>query len=111
VFCHAAPFEPFGIVAIEAMAAGLPVVVPSSGGVRETVEHGVNGLLYPALNHHALGNLIVTFANEPALRERMGAASRRIVEERFSVQQYLPKLYRAYGIEVDRSATTVGASA
>jgi glycosyltransferase involved in cell wall biosynthesis len=111
VFCHAAPFEPFGIVAIEAMAAGLPVVVPSSGGVRETVEHGVNGLLYPALNHHALGKLMMTFANEPALRERMGAASRRIVEERFSVEQYLPKLYRAYGIDVDRSATTVGASA
>ena len=111
VFCHAAPFEPFGIVAIEAMAAGLPIVVPSSGGVRETVEHGVNGLLYPALNHHALGKLMVTFANEPALRERMGAASRRIVEERFSVKQYLPKLYRAYGIDVDRSATTMGASA
>jgi glycosyltransferase involved in cell wall biosynthesis len=111
VFCHAAPFEPFGIVAIEAMAVGLPVVVPSSGGVRETVEHGVNGLLYPALNHHALGKLMVTFANEPALRERMGAASRRIVEERFSVEQYLPKLYQAYGIDVDRSATTVGARA
>jgi 1,4-alpha-glucan branching enzyme len=111
VFCHAAPFEPFGIVAIEAMAVGLPVVVPSSGGVREIVEHGVNGLLYPALNHHALGKLMMTFANEPALRERMGAASWRIAEERFSVEQYLPKLYKAYGIDVDRSATTVGASA
>jgi glycosyltransferase involved in cell wall biosynthesis len=111
VFCHAAPFEPFGIVAIEAMAVGLPVVVPSSGGIREIVEHGVSGLLYPALNHQALGKLMVTFANKPALREHMGAASRRMVEERFSVEQYLPKLYRAYGIDVDRSATTVGASA
>jgi len=111
VFCHAAPFEPFGIVAIEAMAVGLPVVVPSSGGVRETVEHGVNGLLYPALNHHALGELMVTFANEPALRERMGVASRRMVQERFAVGQYLSKLYQAYGMNVRRSATTVGASA
>jgi glycosyltransferase involved in cell wall biosynthesis len=93
------------------MAVGLPVVVPSSGGVRETVEHGVNGLLYPALNHHALSELMVTLTNEPALRERMGAASWRIAEERFSVEQYLPKLYKAYGIDVDRSATTVGASA
>jgi hypothetical protein len=41
----------------------------------------------------------------------MGAASWRIAEERFSVEQYLPKLYKAYGIDVDRSATTVGASA
>jgi glycosyltransferase involved in cell wall biosynthesis len=111
VFCHAAPFEPFGIVAIEAMAVGLPIVVPSSGGVREIVEHGVNGLLYPAPNHHALGELMVTLTNESALRERMGTASRRIVEERFSVERYLSKLYQAYGIDVDRSATTVGASA
>ena len=111
VFCHAAPFEPFGIVAIEAMAVGLPIVVPSSGGVLETVEHGVNGLLYPALNHHALGKVMVTFTNESALRERMGEASRRIVEERFSVRQYLSKLYQAYGIDVDRSPTTMGASA
>jgi 1,4-alpha-glucan branching enzyme len=111
VFCHAAPFEPFGIVAIEAMAVGLPAVVPSSGGVRKTVEHGVNGLLYPALNHRALGELMATFAKEPALRERMGAAGRRIVEERFSVQPYLLKLYQTYGIDIDRSATRVGASA
>jgi glycosyltransferase involved in cell wall biosynthesis len=110
VFCHAAPFEPFGIVAIEAMAVGLPIVVPNSGGVREIVEHGVNGLLYPALNHHALGELMVTLTNESALRERMGTASRRIAEN-FSVQQYVFKLYQAYGIDVNRSATTVGASA
>ena len=71
VFCHAAPFEPFGIVAIEAMAVGLPVVVPDSGGIRETVEHGVNGLLYPALNHQALGQIMATFAREAALRESM----------------------------------------
>jgi glycosyltransferase involved in cell wall biosynthesis len=111
VFCHAAPFEPFGIVAIEAMAVGLPIVVPDSGGIREIVEHGVNGLLYPALNHQALGDAIVTFSNEPTLRESMGIASRKIVEERFSVQQYLSKLYQAYGIDVAHNTAAVGASA
>ncbi|HXM63308.1 MAG TPA: glycosyltransferase family 4 protein [Terriglobales bacterium] len=111
VFCHAAPFEPFGIVAIEAMAVGLPVVVPNSGGVRETVEHGVNGLLYPALNHQALGEAMVTFANQPALRESMGMASRKIVEERLSVQQYLSRLYQVYGVDVANNTAAVGASA
>jgi glycosyltransferase involved in cell wall biosynthesis len=110
VFCHAAPFEPFGIVAIEAMAAGLPVVVPNSAGVRETVEHGVNGLLYPALNHQDLASAMVTLANDLALRESMGMASRKIAEERFSVQQYLPKLYQAYGIDVACNTVTAGAS-
>jgi glycosyltransferase involved in cell wall biosynthesis len=111
VFCHAAPFEPFGIVAIEAMAVGLPVVVPNSGGVRETVEHGVNGLLYPALNHRALGEAMVTFADQPALRESMGIASRKIAEERFSVQQYLSRLYQVYGVDVAHNTAAVGASA
>jgi glycosyltransferase involved in cell wall biosynthesis len=111
VFCHAAPFEPFGIVAIEAMAVGLPIVVPNSGGIRETVEHGVNGLLYPALNHQTLGRVMVTFTKEPALRETMGMASRKMVEERFSVQQYLSKLYQAYGVDVVHNAAAVGASA
>ncbi len=111
VFCHAAPFEPFGIVAIEAMAVGLPIVVPNSGGVRETVEHGVNGLLYPALNHQALGEAMVTFSNEPDLCESMGLASRKIVEERFSVQQYLSRLYQVYGVDVAHNTAVVGASA
>jgi glycosyltransferase involved in cell wall biosynthesis len=111
VFCHAAPFEPFGIVAIEAMAVGLPVVVPNSGGIRETVEHGVNGLLYPALNHQALGQVMVTFSMEAALRESMGMAGTKIVRERFSVQRYVSDLYRAYGVDLARSTAAVGASA
>jgi glycosyltransferase involved in cell wall biosynthesis len=111
VFCHAAPFEPFGIVAIEAMAVGLPIVAPSSGGIRETVEHGVNGLLYPVLDHQALAEVMLTLASNPTLRESMGLAGRRFAEERFSVPQYLSKLYQAYGIDFDRSPTIVGASA
>jgi 1,4-alpha-glucan branching enzyme len=111
VFCHAAPFEPFGIVAIEAMAVGLPVVAPNSGGIRETVEHGVNGLLYPALNHQALGQVMVTFCKEAALCESMGMAGSKIVRERFSVQRYVSELYRTYGIDLARSTAAVGASA
>jgi glycosyltransferase involved in cell wall biosynthesis len=112
VFCHAAPFEPFGIAAIEAMSVGLPIVVPNSGGIRETVEHGVNGLIYPPLDHDALGEAMLTFANNPDLRESMGLAGRRFAEERFSVSQYLSNLYRAYGVKVDqRAAAVVGAGA
>ncbi len=109
-FCHAAPFEPFGIVAIEAMAAGLPIIVPNSGGIRETVEDGVNGLLYPALDHQSLGQAMALFATNRTLRERMGAAGRKIVEEKFSVQQYMARLYQVYGVDIAPRAA-VGASA
>jgi glycosyltransferase involved in cell wall biosynthesis len=112
VFCHAAPFEPFGIVAIEAMAVGLPIAVPNSGGIRETVEHGVNGLLYPALDHQALGEAMLTLTSNSELRKSMGLAGRRFAEERFSVQKYLSNLYQTYGVDFDRYPTAaVGASA
>jgi len=112
VFCHAAPFEPFGIVAIEAMAVGLPIVVPNSGGIQETVELGVTGLVYPALDYRALGEAMRTLTSNPNLRASMGLAGRRFAEENFSVQQYLSKLYQAYGIDLDQTAAAaVGASA
>jgi glycosyltransferase involved in cell wall biosynthesis len=111
VFCHAAPFEPFGIVALEAMAVGLPVVVPDSGGICETVEHGVNGLLYPVLDHQALAQVMITFTNRPDLRESMGLAGRKIVEEQFSVQQYVAKLYHSYGIDLAQRALAAGVGA
>jgi glycosyltransferase involved in cell wall biosynthesis len=110
VFCHAAPWEPFGIVAIEAMAVGLPIVVPDSGGIRETVEHGVNGLLYPALDHQTLSKAMLALSSNPSLRDAMGLAGRRLAEEKFSVQQYLLNLYQAYGVDVEiRAAMAVGA--
>jgi glycosyltransferase involved in cell wall biosynthesis len=99
VFCHAAPFEPFGIVALEAMAVGLPVVVPDSGGIRETVRYGVNGLLYPALNHEALAGAMLMLAGDPKLCASMGQAGRRRVERDFSVKRYVSDLYRIYGAE------------
>ncbi|HXM22088.1 MAG TPA: glycosyltransferase family 4 protein [Terriglobales bacterium] len=107
VFCHAAPWEPFGIVAIEAMAVGLPIVVPDSGGIREIVGQGDGGLLYPALDHQALGQAMVRLAEDHSLRKSMGAAGRRIVKERFSVQQYLPRLYGVYGISVALSSAAM----
>lgn len=96
VFAHAAPFEPFGIVAIEAMATGLPVIVPNSGGIREAVEDGKTGLLYPPLNHLELSRNITLLHRDRAQRERIGRQARHAVEQKFSVTQYIAKLYRMY---------------
>lgn len=98
-FCHCAPFEPFGIVALEAMASGLPVIVPNSGGIREIVSDGQDGILYPALDHEALGERMMALAGDLALRRRLGIAGRRTVEERFTVSSYVSRLYHYYGIE------------
>jgi glycosyltransferase involved in cell wall biosynthesis len=97
-FCHAAPFEPFGIVCIEAMAMGLPVVVPDSGGIREAVEDGVTGYVYPALDHWALANAMCRLAAEENARIGIGRAARAMVEQRFSAQAYVRQLYGFYGL-------------
>jgi len=95
-FCHAAPFEPFGIVCIEAMASGLPVIVPDKGGIQEAVKDGVTGILYPALNYNALADAMCRLHLNPTMRREMGRVARREAEERFSVQQYVKRLYLLY---------------
>jgi glycosyltransferase involved in cell wall biosynthesis len=108
VFCHAAPWEPFGIVALEAMAVGLPIVVPDAGGIREILDSGEGGLLYPALDDRALSQAMVMLSHDLILRKTMKATGRRIVQERFSVQRYLSRLYQAYGIDVVCGAVATG---
>jgi glycosyltransferase involved in cell wall biosynthesis len=108
VFCHAAPWEPFGIVALEAMAVGLPIVVPDAGGIREITVSGEGGLLYPALDERALSQAMVVLAADPGFRKTLRVKGQRIVEERFSVQRYLTSLYQEYGIDVVRATAAVG---
>jgi glycosyltransferase involved in cell wall biosynthesis len=99
VFCHAAPFEPFGIVCIEAMAMGIPVVVPDSGGIKEAVEPGTTGLVYPALDTSALAARMMHLVRNPQKARTMGLAGRRAAEQRFSVQTYVQRLYAMYGVD------------
>jgi glycosyltransferase involved in cell wall biosynthesis len=78
VLVHASVIpEPFGQVVVEGMAAGLPVVAPSSGGPSEVIEHGVEGLLYPTGDVQALADSLGQLAEDPGLRDRLGAAGRR----------------------------------
>ncbi|MHB1557210.1 MAG: glycosyltransferase [Isosphaeraceae bacterium] len=102
-FCHAAPFEPFGIACIEAMASGLPVVVPDAGGIREAVEPGVTGLVYPPLDVARLADAIQTLHDNPSLRGTMGQAARHTVVSQFSVEGYVRRLHDLYGLGETRS--------
>ena len=75
----------------------LPVAVPDGGGIGEAVESGVNGFIYPALDHQALAQIMIRFHLNPEKRREMGRQARRIVEERFSVGTYVRRLYEMYG--------------
>ena len=66
----------FGIVLVEAMAAGLPVVASDIAGFREVIRDGVEGLLVPPGHPAALADAMQRVLTEPGLAERLGAAGR-----------------------------------
>jgi glycosyltransferase involved in cell wall biosynthesis len=63
-------------VALEAMAAGRPLVASSVGGLPELVREGETGLLVPEKDSHALARSLVTLATDQELRARLGASGR-----------------------------------
>src|SRR5690606_1188807 len=77
-------FEGFGIVFLEAAAAGRPVIAGRSGGVPEAVEDGVTGLLVSGNDELELAAAMERLATTPTLRHQLGEAGRRRVLDRFT---------------------------
>jgi len=82
----------------EAMAMARPVITTDAPGCRETVVDGVNGFLVPPRDVGALADAMERFVLEPELIGRMGAASRRIAEERFDVRIINKRMMEAMGL-------------
>jgi glycosyltransferase involved in cell wall biosynthesis len=85
IFVMPSRSEGLPMALIEAMAAGLPVVASSVGGIPEVVEHGVHGLLVDPEDPAALAEAIAILSSDPALRARMGRAGHHRVKARFSI--------------------------
>jgi glycosyltransferase involved in cell wall biosynthesis len=96
VLLHPSEAEGFGIAVIEGMAAGLPVVVAISGGVKDIVEHGSFGYLYEPGDIDALVEYIAQLANEPAKRQLFGRVARSAAETRFSWERHMTGMYRVW---------------
>ena len=97
-FCHAAPFEPFGIVALEALAMELPIIVPDSGGIREMVDDRITGFLYEPLSERSLAEKMTILARDPAKARAMGIAGREAAKMQFNIENYIDSLFTLYGI-------------
>lgn len=102
IFCCPSVYEPFGLVNVEAMACGVPVVASAVGGIGEVVEHGTTGLLVPiegreeAAFARDLAEALSRLLDDPALARKMGEAGRRRVVERFSWRQVAARTVALY---------------
>jgi glycosyltransferase involved in cell wall biosynthesis len=88
--------EPFGLVPLEAMASGKPVIVTRSGGLIESVVDGVTGFMIPKEEDDMLALRLTTLLKHPDLCEMMGQAGRRHVEEHFTRQRMAAEVADLY---------------
>jgi len=79
---HTCPEEPFGLVLLEAFAAGVPVLVPNSGGAGDLVHHGINGWHFSANDAVALGQQLQALSMAPAsLLDALALGGRRALAQ------------------------------
>ncbi len=89
--------EGFGLVGIEALARGKPVVGFAAGGAGEWLHDGTSGLAAPELSSASLAEALGTLLADRDLRARLGAGGRRLVAARFSEEGCIASLLEVYG--------------
>lgn len=85
--------EPFGLVAVEAMATGRPVCASRVGGLQEIVAHGETGLLFDRGDSAALAEALNTLLDDSEMRQRLGEAGRRRAEACYAWPRVLETHY------------------
>jgi glycosyltransferase involved in cell wall biosynthesis len=101
IVVHASDKEPFGIVIIEAMALGKPVIAGNAGGPTEIITDAVNGLLTPYDDAEALAIAILRYLEDPELARTIGVAARQRALD-FSTQRYAQNFVNVVRAAVSR---------
>jgi hypothetical protein len=90
-------YEPFGMVVLEGMLHGLPVVAAEVGGPADILEHGRTGLLFPPRDVTALVAALRKLIGNTEDRRRMGHAAAREVRQTWLWDRLVPEMIRVYG--------------
>jgi D-inositol-3-phosphate glycosyltransferase len=89
-------YEPFGIVPLEAMACGIPVVAAAVGGLRDSVVDKGTGLHVPARDPEATAGALVRLLADRELRQTLGSAGQQRARTRYSWDRVAAETERAY---------------
>ncbi len=96
VFCMASRWEGLGLVFLEAMAAGRPVLSTNVSAIPEVVVDGETGLLVPPDDPHALATAMLRLSGDAGLRSRLGTAGHVRVLERFALDRMVDETLAIY---------------
>jgi len=96
ILVNAAWREAFGLVVVEAMACAKPVIGTQAGGIPEIITHGQDGFLFPVRDAQKLAKLLLDLVRSPELRQRIGAAARQTVLDRFTIQRQIKEQEAIY---------------
>ena len=98
--------EPFGLPVIESMAAGVPVVATRVGGIRETIEHGISGLLVEPGDVTGLAEQLDRLLADPAHRHAIGDAGRARARRHYSWTTRIDEWADLYQAVITNTAAT-----
>ncbi|NRS16059.1 DUF1957 domain-containing protein [Brevibacillus sp. HB1.4B] len=102
-------YEPFGIVALEAMALGTPVLVADTGGLREIVRHGENGAMMFTGDPESLTNQLRWLLRDPDQRHQLAQTAMQDVKQFYNwtiLATQTIDLYRSLGVSAESGMTT-----
>ncbi len=105
-FLFASTTETLGLVVLEAMASGVPVIATPAGGVADNLDHEFNGLAFPADDVDAFALCIERMVTNPSLRVVLGRGARRTAERR-SWNEELDRLDESYREVIERYSARI----
>lgn len=102
--------EPFGLVVLEAMGKGKPIVAADLGGPRETVINGVTGFLFESGNPESLGEVVCHLLSNPQVGLVAGGAGIAHVRDNFSAQRNARDIEEVYAINFGEQGLHAGSA-
>jgi glycosyltransferase involved in cell wall biosynthesis len=96
VICSSSSPEPFGLMVVESMAVGTPVIATNAGGPAEMITDTENGILVPLKDSAAMAEAMLRIARDSDLVKKIRSAGERTVADRFTVTHHVNNVCNAY---------------